>query len=275
MRCWPGARASVTSTPPTVSSEVGGRVTAVHVVPRGGMWSPLLDPTRASRRQVTEVDGLHSVLSALAERGDGERACAQLVVSPAYTARVSGGDRAWWAWIVLGLLKTPFVILLAVVDVMLSKGSTTSHAMPARANTPEENPAVVAYWKAVAAKQARGPHLHATLRLAIASPASRGARRHVVNTMANGYYQAASEARLTTRTAHHPARGLWQRLPGGRRDRFVITLDEAAALWHLPGQLAQYGITEATARVRSPRRDLPRVHGRRPAQSERDHDVAA
>jgi hypothetical protein len=237
-----------------------------------------LDPSRTPRRQfgghVAEVDGLHSVLSALAERGDGERACVQLVVSPARIARSGGGDRSWWVRIGLGILKAPFVIVLAVVDVLLSKGATTSHT-PAQSSRPEENPAVIAYRKAVAAKQAHGPHLHATLRLAIASPLSRGLRRHAVNTMVIGYYQAAPEASLVTRPVHRSARGLWQRLPGGRRDRFVITLDEAAALWHLPDHPAQYGITDATARVGRPRRDLPRLHGRQPGLSEGGHDAAA
>jgi hypothetical protein len=277
-RCWPGARATVTSTPPTVTNEGGGRVTAVHAVPCSGMWSPLLNPTRTPRRQfgghVAEVDGLHSVLSALAERGYGERACAQLVVSPARIARSGGGDRSWWVRIGLAILKAPFVIVLAVVDVLLSKGATTSH-IPAQSSRPEENPAVIAHRKAVAAKQAHGPHLHATLRLAIASPLSQGLRRHAVNTMVIGYDQATSEASLVTRPMHRSARRLWQRLPGGRRDRFVITLDEAAALWHLPDHPAQYGITDAPARVSRPRRDLPRLHGRQPGLQEGGHDAAA
>jgi hypothetical protein len=78
---------------------------------------------------------------------------------------------------------------------------------------------------------------------------------------------------------HRPARPLAQRRPGRGADRFVITLDEAAALWHLPGEPAQYGITDATARIRRPRRDLDRFNPpqprRRKPESEGDHDAAA
>ena len=56
----------------------------------------------------------------------------------------------------------------------------------------------------------------------------------------------------------------------------MITLDEAAALWHLPDEPAQYGITNATARIRRPRRDLPRYSPRRrPDQPDGGHDAAA
>lgn len=109
-------------------------MTAVYVVPRGGMWSPLLNPTRTARRHfgglVAEVDGLHSVLSALAERGKGEQACIQLVVSPARAVRGGGRDRSWWARIALGILKAPFVIFLAVTAGQISRRSTASPTPP-------------------------------------------------------------------------------------------------------------------------------------------------
>ncbi len=282
-RCWPGARATVGRTPPTMTGGDGGeRVTAAHVVPRGGEWVPLLDPIRTARRHSAEVDPLHSALSALAERGEGERACVQLVVSRARTVRRRGGDRdrPLWARIVLGILRAPFVIFLAVADVIFTRGSsTTSRTHAANPNTPDD-PAVAAHRKAIAAKQAHGPHLHATLRLAIYSPASRGLRRRAVNAIVNGYDLAAPEASLHTRPAYRPARRLSQRLPGARRDQFLVTLDEAAALWHLPEQPAQYGITDATARVRRPRRDLPRYtppnpRRRLPGQPDGGHDAAA
>jgi hypothetical protein len=213
------------------------------------------------------------VLSALAECSEGEQACIQLVVSPARVVRGGGRDRSWWARIALGILKAPFVIFLAVTDVLLSKGSTTSHT--ARTSPSEEDPAVAAHRKAVAAKQAHGPHLHATLRLAIASPTSRGSRWHAIDTMVNGYDQAVSESTLVAHTAHRHARQLWQRQPGGQQNRFMITLDEAAALWHLPDQPSQYGINDTTARVRRPRRDLPRLPGRRVGQPDGGRDAAA
>ncbi|MGH3869546.1 MAG: hypothetical protein ACRDQ4_26270 [Pseudonocardiaceae bacterium] len=274
-RCWPGARATIIRTPPTVSGgDGGGRVTAAHVMPRGGAWAPLVDPTRTARRQTGEVDGLHSALAALAERGEGERACVQLVVSRAATIGRGRGDRALWARIVLGILRAPFVVFLAVADVLFTRGSATSRPNATTSSTPDD-PAVAARRKAVEAKQAHGPHLHATLRLALCSPVSRGLRRRAVNALVNGYDLASPAATLYTRPARR-ARRLVQRRPGRGRDRFVITLDEADALWHLPDEPAQYGITDATARIRRPRRDLPRFTPRhRPEQSDGGHDAAA
>jgi hypothetical protein len=251
-------------------------VTAAHVLPRGGPWAPLLDPYRAMRRQAAEVDGLHSVLAALSDRGETDSACVQLIVSVAHTGRPRGDRRRpWWARIALGFLKAPFVIILAIADVFLGKGSAASHQPAAATSTPED-PAVAAYRKAIAAKQAHGPHLQATLRLAVCSPMSRRPRRRAVNTLVNGYDLAAPAAILATRSVHRTERQLVQRLPGRRQDRFLVTLDEAAALWHLPDQPAQYGIADATARVRRPRRDLPRFHPRRrPEQPEGGQDAAA
>ncbi|MDX8035846.1 hypothetical protein SK803_37090 [Lentzea sp. BCCO 10_0856] len=276
-RCWPGARATVTNNPPALSRDSAGRVTAAYVLPCGGPWAPLLDPTRATRRQAAEVDGLHSVLAALADRGETDSACVQLIVSPAHAGRPRGDrSRSWWARIALGFLKAPFVIILAIADVFLGKGSAASHE-PAAATSAPEDPAVAAYRKAIAAKQAHGPHLQATLRLAVCSPVSRRLRRRAVNELVNGYDLAAPAAILATHPAHRAERQLAQRLPGRRQDRFLVTLDEAAALWHLPDQPAQYGITDATARIRRPRRDLPRFDPRRPKpdQPEGGHDAAA
>ncbi len=274
-RCWPGARATVTDTPPELLGTGAGQVTAAHVLPRGGPWAPLLDPFRTTRRQVADVDGLHSVLAALADRGEAESACVQLIVSTARTGcRRGDRGRPWWARIALGLLKAPFLIFLGVADALLTKGSANSHEASADTSTPED-PAVAAYRKAIAAKQAHGPHLQATLRLAVSSPVSRRLRRRGVNELVNGYDLAAPAAILATRPAHRAERQLVQRLPGRRRDRFLVTLDEAAALWHLPEQPAQYGIADATARIRRPRRDLPRFNPRRPRQDEGGHDAAA
>lgn len=276
-RCWPGARVTI-GTPP--SAWDSGRSSAVHVLPRGGAWAPLLDATRTVRRQVGEVDPLHSVLTALAERGEGERACAQLVVSRARTTGRGHRDRPLWARIVIGLLRLPFVVFLAVADVLLTRGTTASRPRSTTASTPDD-PAVAAHRKAIEAKQAHGPHLHATLRLAISSPASRSMRRRAVNAIVNGYDLTAPEASLITRRVGRSARRLSHRALGRGRDRFVITLDEAAGLWHLPAEPTQYGITDATARIRRPRRDLPRFDPRhrnprrRPEQPDGGYDAAA
>jgi hypothetical protein len=288
VRCWPGSRATITRTPPTVTDgEASGRVTAVHVVPRGGGWTPLLDATHTVRRQPGSVaggvDSLHSVLAELAERGEGEAACAQLIVSHARTRTVSSQrrNRPLWARALIGLVRLPFVVLLAVADVLLTRGTSRPRTATTPTSSTPDDPAVVARRKAVEAKQAHGPHLHATLRLAIGSPASRGLRRRAVNAIVNGYDLTAPEASLATRRVSRPAWRLADRVPGRGRDRFLITLDEAAALWHLPDEPAQYGITDATTRIRRPRRDLPRYDPRRrnprrrPDQPEGGHDAAA
>jgi hypothetical protein len=147
-RCWPGARATVIDTPPELLRNGAGRVTAARVLPRGGPWAPLLDPVRTTRRHASEVDGLHSVLAALADRSETESACVQLVVSPARTgSRRGDGGRSWLTRIALGLLKAPFLIFLAVTDMLLTKGSVNSHQAPGDTGTPED-PAVAAYRKA-------------------------------------------------------------------------------------------------------------------------------
>lgn len=296
-RCWPGSRATITQNPPTwenveATERPKDKVTALHVLPHGDQWTPLIDPTHVTSRmpyagygrQTSMVDPLHSVLAALAERDETERACAQLIVTRVPRHITSRGHRgghrgrrrgrSLWAWIGIGIVRAPFVLLLFVADLFLSRGSTTKQPVPASTHTPED-PFVAAERKAIAAKQAHGPHLQATLRLSISSPATprgthgryrpsqRAARRATLNTIVNGYDVAAPQADLITCRISRAARRLSERRPGRRRHQFVITIDEAAALWHLPAEPAQYGIADATARIRRPRRDLPRYQPRR------------
>jgi hypothetical protein len=315
-RCWPGSRATIIRNPPTwedigTTERPKDKVSALHVLPHGDQWTPLVDPTHTTSRtpyvgygrQTSMVDPLHSVLAALAERDETERACAQLVVTRVPRRIVGRGHRgghrgrrrgrSLWAWIGISMVRAPFVILLFIADLFLSHGSTTKQPVPASTPTPED-PFVAAERKAIAAKKAHGPHLHATLRLAISSPSTRrethdryrpsqrAVRRAELNAIVNGYDVAAPQADLITCRVSRPARRLSERRPGPGRHQFVITIDEAAALWHLPAEPAQYGIADATARIRRPRRDLPRYQPRRinprrrpERRDEGGHDAAA
>jgi hypothetical protein len=117
-------------------------------------------PTRTVRRQAGEVDPLHSALSALAQREDGERACVQLVVSRATngTGRSGHRDRPRWERILIAVLCAPFAVFLAVTDALMSR-PTSSHL--ATTTTPRAGGSG-GHRAAVGAKQAHGPHLPAT-----------------------------------------------------------------------------------------------------------------
>jgi hypothetical protein len=266
--CWPGARAAVMQPPLPVWKHAGmpaaaGMVGAVCVRPGGGVWAPLIDPSRSARASAGQVDPLHAVLAALAERRGGERACAQLVVSPTgHTGRAFRGD-LWWAPIVRALVRAPFLVLFWVFDLLTSPHNSHSRSPgpPPRTAHPAsatEDPATAAYRKAVAVKKSRGPHLSVTLRVSLSSAGPQVSRRRELTAIVNGYDLAAPEARLRTGRLRGPVDALVTRGAGRRRDRFMVTLAEAAALWHLPDQPSLYGITDASARIRRPIRDLPR-----------------
>jgi hypothetical protein len=268
VRCWPGARATVIPPPAPGSDGAGlvgavGLVEAVCVRPAGGGWAPLIEPARSARTYPGQLDPLQSVLAALAERRGGERACAQLLVSPRRATGSSCLGGLSWQPVVRALVRAPFVVLFWVFDLLVSSHNAHSRNVGAPPRTvhptsASEDPAIDAFRKVVMVKKAHGPHLSVTLRVSLSSAGSRVARRSGLAAIVNGYDVAAPEARLHTRRVRHPASVLRARRPGRGRDRFVVTLAEAAALWHLPAQPSLYGIPDASARTRRPLRDLPR-----------------
>jgi len=285
-RCWPGARTALT-TPPVltgpdprgatggVSGGASGGVSAVHVMARGGPWAPLLDPSRAPRELRTgEVDPLHGVLETLAERRPGQTAVVQLIVA-AHSDRHHGhhdGQRhrsvgGLVAAALTGLLRLAAALLFEIVDIMTHgphPSATTGAGQHPKVPSTSEDPVQAARRRDLAAKQGRGPHLRATLRLAVTTTGRGGRgprndRAGTVDGLVNCYDQAAPAARLYTRPVRRAARAVTGRRTGPARAGLLLTVAEAAALWHLPADPGRYGIRDAPARVRRPRRDLPRL----------------
>lgn len=274
-RCWPGARATLTAPPtltgpdrrPAAARLVGG-VSAVHVAARGGTWAPLLDPSRAPRELRTgEVDPLHGVLETLADRRPGQTAVVQLVVAAHPDRRHPQRHRGVSGLVVAmltGLLRLAAALLIEIVDITTHHGprpsATTGPGHHPKAPPASEDPVEAARRRDLAAKQARGPHLRATLRLAVTTTGrgSRDDRAAAVVGLVNCYDQAAPAARLYTRPVRRAARAVAGRRAAPRAG-LLLTVAEAAALWHLPADPGRYGIRDAPARVRRPRRDLPRL----------------
>ena len=112
-QAWPGARVAAQTPGPPWSTR---RVSAIELVPPGGEWTPLIEPSTSTprwARAASDVgeDPLRGLLSALgrtnARRRRGELAGVQLVVSvhrhsARHWAGDSGGGRSWWARLLLG-----------------------------------------------------------------------------------------------------------------------------------------------------------------------------
>jgi len=106
---------------------------------------------------------------------------------------------------VLGLLKLPFVVFLAVADVMLDTGSTAQRPTTTTTNTPED--------PAVAAHRKRSPRSRLTGRTCTRPCAwrshsvslARAADGQTLNTLVNGYDLTAPEASLAQ--PHRPPPG--------------------------------------------------------------------
>lgn len=278
-RCWPGARTTITRPPHpggdgwSVPSGAGcGRLVACEVMPGAGAWTPLLDPgSRASSSappKRTDVDPLSGVLGALADTGEDEWACVQLVVSPRQlrasntTTSSSGVGGPWWARALIGLARLPGHVLIWVFDVMTSHPSNATgsgRSRPQPVSAVPDDPVTAARNRATVTKRAYGRHLCATLRVAVTASGTRGQRRAAVYAVADGYGLAASETMLRTRHLARPYRSVTGRRPGRMRDRFMVTLPEAAALWHLPADPARYGIAAVVAHTRDAEPGITRM----------------
>ncbi|WP_329049985.1 hypothetical protein OG738_44040 [Amycolatopsis sp. NBC_01488] len=259
---WPGARVQVTEPPVwTVGpNRPRSRVKAGEIFPAGGPWVPLTDAGPRTRPvDAGDADPLRVTLARLARLGPGERACVQLIITPerATTAR-RGRASAWWARGLLLMLTWPLKALLAVVDLFLPgpSGASGPQVRP-HGDRPEEDPATEARRKAVAVKQGHGPHLRVTLRVAYSGPGGRKAHRRAVGVLAGGFDLVAPLASLRTHATRHAGARLDGRRPARARHNFAATVAELAALWHLPDEPTQYGMTDTVTRIRPPGRDLP------------------
>ncbi|MFI7003633.1 hypothetical protein [Nocardia sp. NPDC050175] len=244
---WPGARAVVTAVPDV--SVLGG-VRGREVRPRGGEWSPVVEPSSAAsgvRAGVDTVDPLGQVLTMLAGRGRGEAGCVQVIVSAQRGTR-SGRPalRALDALLAFGQeMGQEFTRI---------NGGTSAGAPP---RTTPVDPVEAVRSRAIVAKKASGPHLRVTVRVAVAGPAPTWQHRAQVALIAGGYDAVATAGDgLITRRVYRSAVKVGSRRPGAG---FVATVAELGALWHIPADAALYGIDTTDARIRAPRRDLPRL----------------
>jgi hypothetical protein len=116
--------------------------------------------------------------------------------------------------------------------------------------------------RAITVKQAHGPHLRVTLRVAYSGPGSRRTHRRVVSGLAGTFDLAAPLATLRIHplgSTRRTAARVDARRAARRRYRFAATITELAGLWHLPAEPTQYGMTDSVGRVRRPARRLPRL----------------
>lgn len=300
-RAWPGARVSRDEpdplhTPPARTAGIpagvtaGGLWEAVEMRPPD-RWAPLIDPTTAAGRGATSSrqasDGgeerLRGLLAGLADRAPGERACAQLIVTTGagWQGSWQGQDARWWSGrLIVGALLLVLRALGALLDALLPGGRparrTSRHSASATARTQRPaDPAAVAAAKARAAKRAAGPHLHATVRVALrvgadASPHRRRIRRRLLYEIATGYDLITPALRTRPLARARAGQALGIREPGGG---FAATLAELAALFHLPGEPTRYNMPAARARTGPGGHNVARIPYRRPPHHASAHTL--
>ncbi|WP_405164972.1 hypothetical protein OG203_07620 [Nocardia sp. NBC_01499] len=245
---WPGARAIVTVVPDV--STLGG-VRGREVVPRGGEWSPVVDPSSptAVRAGADTVEPLGQVLTMLTGRGRGEGGCVQVIVSAQRGTRsVRPAMRALDAVLAFGQ---------ELGEEFTRMNRSSSAGAPPRVTPAAVDPVEAVRSRAVVAKKAAGPHLRVTVRVAVAGPAPARQHRSQVVLIAAGYDAVATAGDgLITRRVHRAAVKVGARRPGAG---FAVTVAELGALWHIPADAAVYGIRTTDARTRAPHHDLPRL----------------
>ncbi|WP_216897127.1 hypothetical protein [Nocardia alni] len=242
---WPSAEVTATAVPALGLN--GGVVVAKEVTARNGAWAPWIDPHPATSTMMVgrgphAADPLGGVLERLAARGAGETGFIQLVLGTYHRATVSR--------LLLKALDWGLSEFLALLRFAIS-GPRSATAAPRAAVSPA--PLASAVQKAVTAKQAAGPHLSATLRVGITSAGPLPHGRAAIAQIAGGFDAVAtapgSGGLVTHRTRHNGYRVAVRR-PGRR---FVATIAEVAALWHLPTDAARYGLPTVRSHDRAAR----------------------
>ena len=264
-------------------------VSAVELVPRGGIWAPVLDPTVATllahatrtpdNGSGGEREPLRLLYALLAARTPGDQAVVQVVVRAHHGTRdralgAGRGGGGVGAGVLDGLARTLLLLAhgVALLVTLLGRellelltAPTAAHTAGARdgrrsqlrTGTRAGGDAVAAAHRAARdTKRANGPHLRVTLRLGLATrsrgPAGAAARRRRLRELVGGFDLVTTP--LHTRTRHrHPGRLLADRPLGAW---FVATTTELAGLWHLPAEPVRYRLPAATARDRAPVPDL-------------------
>jgi hypothetical protein len=268
-------------TPATGPTWPATGVSAIELMPPGGIWTPILDPTvPALLSQTTrttdggtEREPLRLLYALLANRTNKEQAVVQLVVRAHHSTRSHlSGTGLGGGGLLNGLARNAVLLAHAVVLLltllmrelldMLTTPATRAHGDSDRRRSQLRTGArpadrvAAAHQAARDTKRADGPHLRVTLRLGIAHPSNRpsgaAARRRRLNELIGGFDLVTAPLRVRARH-RHPGRLLSARPHGAW---FVATASELAGLWHLPTEPFRYRLAAARARDRAPAPDL-------------------
>jgi hypothetical protein len=254
-------------------------VSTIEVVPRGGVWAPVLDPTvpallaHATRTpgNGAERDPLRLLYALLAARTDKEQAVVQIVVRAHHSTRNYFGPRLGGAGALNGLAATAVLLAHAVVLLLTllarelldmlttpttrADGSAVGQRSQLRTGPRSTDPVAAAHQAARDTKRADGPHLRVTLRLGLAHPSNRpsgaGVRRRRLNELVGGFDLVTAPLRVRPR--RRPGQLLSSRPLGAW---FIATTAELAGLCHLPTEPIRYRLAAAPARDRAPAPDL-------------------
>lgn len=226
---WPGARATIT-TPPRLPP--AGRVSGAQARLAGPDWFPL---------SVEQAGGdpIRGLLATLVGDDTGQAAVVAVLARPAAGRHIARARRAARA---------------------VRRGQPTSatgraldlfHNRPATSRT-SADPLALGDVREITAKIAAAPHFEVAIRYAVTGPAGRDGRRRRRARLrqigaALGLYAGRNHL-----VGHHLARPAG--VLAGRRLRrgFLACAPELAALAHLPGEPAGYGLPAAPARTVAP-----------------------
>jgi hypothetical protein len=258
-----------------------GCVTAVAELAPPERWAPLTDPApppRAGTRAGGEAaeERLRAVLAALAERAPGEAACTQLVITTGTPwHNTIRNPRGWCLRAATVLLTGGLAVLGELLHIFGSpptRHSTRPGTAPPRRTTATPatagvDPAAAAAVKAREVKRASGPHLHATLRVAVhrhhtnpTNPTLRRRDRRRRAALAGRVAEIAAGYDLATPTLR--ARSLRRPEPVAIRQPgsgFAATLPELAALWHLPAEPTAHHMAAPRARTHRPTHNINQI----------------
>jgi hypothetical protein len=116
------------------------------------------------------------------------------------------------------------------------------------------DPVLAVAARARVAKRAVAPHVRVNVRV-VASGVTDRAARGLAWEVATGYALALPQAQLRPSRLRRCARMVGQRRPSRF---FWVTVEELAALWHVPVNAAEFDLPEAPARTRPGGRGVPR-----------------
>jgi hypothetical protein len=245
---WPGAQLASTSPPTLLPGRTGNshmrassarvRLALPHWYPFGGV-----DSAAGSRADLATADPLRGLLTALAAPPPAGRAVLQVLVRPA-TSRTLRRAR-------LAAIGSRTGAPVRAGGLSLWRARPTG-----RPATTAADPVALADARAITAKLTDAPLFQAEVRLAVMTPGGRTDRqvraawlRHAASAL--GLY--SSRQRLLLIPARSGRAPMNRRQPGRG---FLTSLQEIAALAHLPAEPSRYGINLAPARAVAAPADL-------------------